>query len=143
MANAWRWLAPRPLRVISLVGAGLWSIGLIVAGLTVPTYQGTASGGSTESMTTGPISTQSETLVGENGAWVLFVLAVPLAATVVVAALLMPRRRWTLWIACGVTGVLALLNLPAMLTIGVFVLPVTAALVLACLCDVVSQRPTE
>jgi hypothetical protein len=143
MTNTWRWLAPRPLRAIALVGAGLWSIGLIVAGLTLPAYDVTTSSESTESITTNHISTQTETLVGENGAWVLIVLAVPLAATLLVAVLLTPRRRWTLWMACGVTGVLGLLNLLAMLTIGVLVLPVTAALVVACLCGLVSQRPTE
>lgn len=130
---------------MSLAGAGLWSVGLIVAGLTVPIYAGTTSVGSAAagSNTTASISTQSATLVSENGGWVLLVLAVPLAATLLVAALLMPRRRRTLWIACGVTGVLALLNLPAMLTIGAFVLPVTAALAVACLCDMVRQPPTE
>jgi hypothetical protein len=127
---------------MSLAGAGLWSIGLIVAGLTVPFYAVTTSVGSAGSITTASNSTQSATLVGENGGWVLLVLAVPLAATLLVAALLMPRRRWTLWMACGITGVLALANLLAMLTIGALVLPVTAALAVACLCDMVTPRPT-
>jgi uncharacterized membrane protein YhaH (DUF805 family) len=142
MTDAWRWLAPGPLQVVSLVGAGLWSVGLLVALSTVPAYQ-TMTASSTGSISTGSISTQGETLVGENGAWVLIVLAVPLAATLLVAVALLVRRRSTLWMACVITGVLALLNLPAMLTIGIFVLPVTGALVVACLCDVLGQRPTE
>lgn len=141
MTDGTRWRASRTLQLLALAGAALWSVGLLVAATTVSVYQ-TETSSSTGSGSTESISSHGETLVGENGTWVLIVLAVPLAATLLVALALLTRRRWALWIACAITATLALGNLVAMLTVGVFVLPVTAALVVACLCDVLSQ-PTD
>lgn len=121
-----------------LVAAALWSVGLVAAGATVPVYR-TASAGSD-----GSVTSHGETLIGENGAWVVVVLVVPLIATLLVAgALLTSRDPWALWFASVVTGLLAAVNLPAMLTIGIFVLPVTAALVGACLCGAAVRRSTH
>lgn len=111
------------LQVIAVLGALLWSGALIAMATTVSVYETSGSGS----------DGSSETLVGENGTWVLMLLAVPLAAAVVVGLALLVRRRWALWTAaCATTAVLALGNLAAMLTIGIVVLPVTAALILGC-----------
>jgi len=110
--------------LLALAGAALWSVGLIVAGFTVSVYEGTVSpsGEST-----------SATLVEENGSGVLVVLAVPLVITLLVGfAVLVLRRSWASWVALGLTGLLAMLNLLALLTIGIFILPVTATLVVVC-----------
>lgn len=44
-------------------------------------------------------------LLGENGSWALILLAVPFAATLLVALALLTRRRSALWIDCAITGV--------------------------------------
>ena len=56
----------------------------------------------------------------------------PALVTLAVGSVLWQRSRWALPIAWTLTGLLAAGNLLAMLSVGVFVLPVTAALVLAC-----------
>jgi hypothetical protein len=110
-----------------LLSAAVWGLGLVVAGFLVPVYQSetvSASGGLTQG---------TGTLVGVNGPGVAVVLAVPLVATVLVAcALLLRTRRGALPVAWALTAVLGAFNLLGMLTIGVFVVPVTAALVVAC-----------
>lgn len=115
--------ALRALQVIAVLAAFLWSLGLFVMATTVPVYETSGSGS----------NGSSETLVGENGTWVLMLLAVPLTVAALVALALLVRRRWALWIACAATAALALGNVAAMLTIGIFVLPVTAALIVGCI----------
>ncbi|MCW2795929.1 MAG: hypothetical protein JWM79_1426 [Nocardioides sp.] len=123
----------RLFQLLSLCGAVLWSVGLIIGGYTVPVYD--VSGGHGRHHTVG-----HATLVGENGNGVLIALALPLAITVVVGTLLMlSRRPWALISAGSLTAVLAFVNLLAMLTIGIFIVPVTAALVIACVCALVSS----
>jgi hypothetical protein len=104
---------------------------------TVPVYETTGSGA----------DGSSETLVGENGTWVLALLVVPLAAALLVALALLVRRRWALWIACAITAALALANLAAMLTIGIVVVPVTGALIVGCIvggiCEVSGRLPSD
>jgi hypothetical protein len=63
---------------------------------------------------------------------VALVLAVPLLVTLAVGFALWQGSRRALPIAWTLTGLLAAGNLVAMLSVGVFVLPVTAALVIAC-----------
>ena len=132
----------RVLQLLALTGAGFWSVGLLVAATTVPAYQSSTSG-LTGSGSSRSISSHGETLVDVNGKGVLIALAVPLLATLVVAGALLIRRRWSIWIACVTTGLLALGNLAAMLTVGVLVLPVTAALVVGCLCEVLGPPPPD
>jgi len=112
---------------VALVGAAVWGVLLVVAGFVVPAYQSTSMSSSGE-------PTQStETLVGMNGSGVVVVLALPLLVTVLVAcALLLRARHAAMPVAWGLTALLAVFNILGMLTIGVFVLPVTAALVVAC-----------
>ena len=117
---------------IALAGATVWSLALVVGALTVPLY----SGDSSTSDPTGPTSTapSTATLVEVNGAWGLVVASVPLAASVVVGALLLGvRGRAAQLTALGVVGLLGLGTVLSLLSVGLFVAPVTAALGMAVL----------
>ena len=122
-------LSPGRRAFVLTVLAFVWSVGLLVAALVVPVYScsGSCSGGGT--------------LVGGNGLGVLLVLAMPVVLTAVV---------WTaLWRKCSHGGrtsscvawlgvsVLSVLCLLAVLSIGIFVVPV--AVLLAC---AVSSTPS-
>lgn len=112
---------------IALLSAAAWGLALVVAGFLVPVYQ------SEDMSPSGELTQGTETLVGMNGPGVLIALALPLLATVLVAgSLLLRSRRGALPVAWALTALLAVFNLLGMLTIGVFVVPVTAALVVAC-----------
>lgn len=112
---------------LALVGAAAWGLLLVVVGFLVPAYQSTGMSSS------GELTQSSETLVGMNGPGVAVVLALPLLVTVLVAcALLLRARRAAMPVAWALTALLAVFNVLGMLTIGVFVVPVTAALVVAC-----------
>jgi uncharacterized membrane protein YhaH (DUF805 family) len=112
---------------VALLGAALWGLGLVLAGFLVPAYR------STEMSSSGELTQGTKTLVGMNGPGVVVVLAVPLLATLLVASALLARsRRAALPFAWALTALLAVFNLVGMLTVGIFVLPVTAALVVAC-----------
>lgn len=111
----------------ALPTAGVWGLGLVVAGLLVPAYQSTSTSSS------GELTQSTETLVEVNGLGVVVVLTVPLLATVLVGcALLLRARRGVMPAAWALTALLVGFNVLAMLTIGVFVVPVTAALLVAC-----------
>lgn len=112
---------------LALLGAAAWGLLLVVAGFLVPAYQSTGMSSS------GELTQSSETLVGMNGPGVALVLALPLLVTVLVAcALLLRARRAAIPVAWALTALLAVFNVLGMLTIGVFIVPVTAALVVAC-----------
>jgi hypothetical protein len=82
---------------------------------------------------TGEVTFGSDTLVGANGLGVVVVLAVPLMVTVLVGcALRLRAHRAGLPVAWTLTGLLAVFTLLAMMSIGVFMIPVTAGLVVAC-----------
>ena len=103
----------------------LWSAGVLAFAF-APTYVTARSGRH------GMIR-ETATLISENGNGILVVLAVPLAVTLLVGlALLLSRRRGALTSAWFLTVVLAVLNALALLTIGIVVVPVTAALITAC-----------
>jgi hypothetical protein len=106
----------------------IWSIVLLVAACLVPTYS------STSVSSDGVVTHGSETLVGDNGLGVLPVVAAPLLLTCLVAAALWRRgtRPGAGALAWTATGLLIAFNLVALMSIGVFVLPVTVALTLAC-----------
>ena len=107
-------------------GAAMWAMGLIAFAY-MPAYStsvGTHGG---------QVSSGTQSLVDVNGGDVLLVVAVPLAVTVLVGvALLLRSRRGVLVIAWALTAVLGVFNLIALLSVGVLILPVTAALVGAC-----------
>lgn len=120
-------IRPSPRASLALVLAAAYGAALLVAGFLAPVYQ------THDSSSSGSSRTGSATLVGENGVGAVVVLTVPLVVTVAVgAALRMRRRRPAVATAWALTGLLALGNLLAMLSIGVFVLPVTVALIVAC-----------
>jgi hypothetical protein len=114
--------------------AGVWCVGLIVAAGVVPAYRGSTETSSSFSAMAGASPTTvvtanvSRTLVQENGAKVLLVVAVPLLLVVAVA-LLLPRHRRLAW---AVTVVVFGFVLAGAFTIGPFVYPVGVLLVVAC-----------
>jgi hypothetical protein len=111
---------------VALLFAAAYGVALVVFAFVAPVYE-TATSSSSDGSGQG-----SDTLVGANGLGVVLVLAVPLFVTVAVGCALALRSRWSQPIAWTLTGLLAALNLLAMLSVGIFVLPLTAALVLAC-----------
>ena len=119
---------------IALAVALLWSTAFLVAGLTVPVYhQGSVSSDGSRTTTV----TSSSTLVEENGWPVLVVLMLPLVLSLVVAVVLLRTQRRTPAVVVGwvATGLLAVLTVLGMLTVGLFVLPASIALVVACSLD--------
>lgn len=115
---------------IALAAAALWAGGLVVAALALPAYTGSSS---TEDAN-GEVHTTSTTatFVEANGTWGLVVASVPLAACLVVAVLLLgPGGRATRVAAVVVVALLGALTVLGLLSIGVFIAPVTAALGLA------------
>lgn len=113
--------------------AALWTVLLIIGAATVPVYSGSSttvtSDGGRRTMST------SATALQINGRWVLVLLSVPAVTVLLTAGLvaLQPRHRWAsraAWVPVGVVGVLAVLG---MLTIGIFLLPVVVLLGIAVL----------
>jgi hypothetical protein len=124
------------------VAALLWSVGLAVAAVTWPVYSSdayvgsaTVAAGSGEVLRqTSSTSHTSATLLAVNGSSALFAAALPLVITLLVGiALLRPRSGRAAavlaWVCVCLLGVFTLLS---MLTIGLWLLPVTDALTLAC-----------
>jgi hypothetical protein len=108
----------------------VWSSLLVVGALVLPAY-GTASQSATleGTVSTEPVVNGTATLVDVNGQGVLLVVGIPLIVTMLVAAALAFRRRRIGWV---LTSILGFFNLLAMLSIGIFILPTTLALVVAC-----------
>jgi hypothetical protein len=107
-----------------------WGVALPVGALLVPAYRGASvemSGGTTSTTTT------SATLVQVNGSGVLVTVSVPLAIAVAVTLLLSRRApgRGPGVAATALIGLLAAGTVLAMMSIGIFVLPVTVCLALA------------
>lgn len=112
--------------VVALGVALIWSLALAVAAFTLPVYSG-------EIVTESGSTSTTATLVEINGMGVLGVVLAPLAATLVVAALVvMRRRRPVLGALAWVTvSLLAVLTVAALASIGLFFLPVVIALAVA------------
>jgi hypothetical protein len=122
------------ITVSALVIAAAGGAALVVAAFLAPMYASTSVSSS------GEVIQGSATLVGVNGMGVLVVVGLPLLVSVAVGCLLwLSLRRGAVAAAWTLTGVLAAFTLLAMLSIGAFVLPVTAALVVAC----VASRSTR
>lgn len=116
-----RWLIAGPVAV-----AGLWSLGLVVGAGTVPVVGGTVADSS------GATYRTSHTLVEEVGRGGYVLACLPLVATILVGVLATLRPRpGPVVAAFVVVGVLGVFNLLAMLTIGIFFVPATAALAVA------------
>jgi hypothetical protein len=116
------------LEWVSLAFALVWSTGLIIAAFRLPTYHSLSAAGS-HTATGG-----SGTLVAVHGWGGLVVAAAPLAAAVVIACALWRRtgHEGAGALAWTVTVLLICFNALAMLSVGVFVIPVTLALIVAC-----------
>jgi hypothetical protein len=113
-------------RIAWLVAAA-YGVLLIIAGFFVPVYR------SSSESAAGEVAPGWVTLVEVNGPGGVVAISVPLLATVLVgSALRLRSRRGALPFAWSVTGLLAAFNLLAMASIGLFILPVTAALTVAC-----------
>jgi hypothetical protein len=114
---------------ISLAIALIWGIGLVIAAFALPVYQ--SSGASSS----GAFGVGSATLVEVNGWHGLIVAAVPLAAAVVIGCALCRRagREGAGVLAWIVAGLLIGFTVLGMLSVGVFVLPATIALFVACI----------
>src|ERR1700758_2241008 len=116
------------LAVRLTAAAGVCSLGLLLAALLLPT-----SGSDTTSE--GVATLTQETLVQSHGAWALALVTVPLLATAVVAAAIVYRRRddarWAAPAAWAAIGVLALLALLSITSVGAFMVPIAALLVLS------------
>jgi hypothetical protein len=123
--TAWTGLG-RPASV-ALVIAGVWGLGLVVAGFVVPMYR------TIRQSESGEVARGSDTLVGANGLGVVVVLAVPFVVTVLVGwALLLRAHRGGLPVAWTLTGLVAGLTFLSMPSIGLFIIPITVSLVVAC-----------
>lgn len=127
-------VALRRTRDLALLGAVLWAGGLVAAGFTVPLYAGETA----ELTPAGEwrTSSTSSTLVEENGQDALIPLLFPLAAALVVAfALLVLPGLLGRGVAWATTFLLATFMVLAALSIGMFVVPVVATLLIACIVD--------
>jgi len=118
--------------------AFVWGVLVIVGAGTMPLYSG-ESIKTTYDPVTGTSATSattvSATLVGQNGGYAYIIAALPLVAVTVIALAMALRdpRRGTPPVAWIVLGLFGAFNLLAMLTVGVFFLPVTACLLAACI----------
>ncbi len=112
----------------ALIVAGVWSLVIIAAGFFLPVY-------ATESASTGEVVHGSRTIVGVNGWVAIIVVCVPLLATLLVWGALVLRVRYDTRAAAPVAwllvGMLAVFTLMTIVSIGVAVVPVTLALVVA------------
>jgi hypothetical protein len=111
----------------ALLLAAAYGILLVAAGFLAPVYKWETEAPS------GEVTRGSATVVGVNGLGAVVVLGVPLVATVLVGcALWLRSRRGAVPSAWTLTALLAGFNLLAMASIGFFIFPVTAALMVAC-----------
>jgi hypothetical protein len=117
------------VELIALVVAGLGGVGLLVAALFAPFYTSSVSTLSGTGVATH--NSGSATLVEENGLWVLAVVAVPLLVSIAVAITMALRNpaRGTGALAWTLVALLGGVTVAGLMTIGVFILPTTAALV--------------
>jgi len=118
---------------IALAIAAAWSVLLVAAAFVAPAYS-TSSGSASMDTTSGAtttteVTTGSATLVAVNGPGVLVVIALPLVVTLLVALSLATGHRRVGWV---LTAILCLVNVLALLSVGIFFVPVTLALIVAC-----------
>jgi hypothetical protein len=127
-----RWAA----RLIALAVA--WGVALMAAALLLPVYGSDSSSGSASSSGGGVVTathSSTSTPVQENGYWVLIPVAVPLLLAAIVWIALRRKRsrggRASGYLAWSSIGVLSAFCLLAILSIGVFVVPMAAMLAVA------------
>jgi hypothetical protein len=128
----------------ALVLAAVWSVALMVLALVAPAYSGESSSASMEGdgATTTSTTSTTATMVQVNGVYVLFLLAIPLAITGLVALLLRFRGSAGALIgAWALTLLLGAFCFVGLMSIGLFVAPVALALVVACTTAMVAAIP--
>jgi hypothetical protein len=111
---------------VALLIAAVGGVALVVAGFLAPMYA-TA----TESAS-GEVTYGTDTLVAVNGPGAVAVLGVPLLVTLAVGSALWQGRRGAVAVAWTLAGLLAAFNVLAMASIGMLIVPITAALLVAC-----------
>ena len=120
---------------IALLGATAYAVLIVAAGFVVPVYESSSSSSS------GEVTNGTATLVGVNGASVVIVLVIPLFVSLLVGAALWQRSRPGLVFAWTLTGLMAVVNLLAMLSVGIFFLPITVGLIVACSTSHARSKP--
>lgn len=135
MADTRASMRARPLPFvarIALVLALVWSALLVLAAFTLPLY-GVASESATV-VGAGDVDeiAGTATLVQVNGSTAVLVLAIPLAVTLLVGLLLGVGGRGPRAGAWAVTALLGVFTVLALLSVGLFMVPVVVALVVAC-----------
>lgn len=135
------WTVPT---TIALGVAAAYSLLLVVLATVVPVY-GTESSTTTlqpDGSETVEVSSGGATLVSVNGLTALLPVAVPLVVTLLVAVLL--RRSAgrpayaTAWVLVALYGAFCVL---ALLSIGIFLMPVALVLLVACACARLGTAP--
>lgn len=120
---------------IALVVAALASSLVLIGAFTAPVYS-TAGVSGTLSPTGEMVEVVSEgtsTIAGTNGALGAGVVAIPLVATLLVSLLLWPAGSRGLRVAAyAVVALLGAFTILSLMSIGIFLLPVTVALLVAC-----------
>ncbi|HEY5431374.1 MAG TPA: hypothetical protein VIK04_19825 [Solirubrobacteraceae bacterium] len=120
-----RWALALRLIVVAFV----WSVGLIVTGLFIPTYPS-----DTASPVTG-VTLTSSTLLQSKGAWAMVLVTLPAIGAVAVLVLLRARRydggEWRLRVAWAMVTAVTLESLLGILSVGAYMLPVPVLLALS------------
>lgn len=112
---------------VAVLIAAAYALAIVAAGFLAPAYQ------ATRETSSGEVTYATDTLVGANGLGIAIVPFFPLLATIAVGVALWQRSwRLALPFAWVITGLLAALNLISMMSVGIYLLPVTAALIVAC-----------
>jgi hypothetical protein len=138
MAIPTKFRRPKLAEIVLLGAAFVWAILLFVAACTLPWHSEISSGVTldpqTQTVTTTATNTSS-TLIESNGPGAYFVVSIPLVVVVLVALLVFLRDplRGTNPLAWVVLGLLGAFNLLAMLSVGVFILPITGCLLAVCM----------
>jgi hypothetical protein len=110
-------------------GAIAWSVGLVLVALLAPVY-----GSSTGGLGDDGVTLTHATLVQVNGVRALALMVVPGLAALVVAGALRARwadQRWSRLLAWAAVTVVAAETVVGILSIGIFILPVTLPLAAA------------
>lgn len=114
---------------MALLGAVGWSAVLLAGAFLFPAYSSTGE----EVPAAGAVTEAPATLAGVNGLGAVAAVGVPLLVTVAVAvALWLGTRRGAIPVAWVLTGLLTAFTLITMASVGLFILPVTVALIIAC-----------
>jgi hypothetical protein len=111
---------------VALLIAAVGGVALVVAGFLAPMYSTATVSESGEEIY------GTDTLVGANGLGVIAVLGVPVLGTLAVGSALWWGRRGAMAVAWTLAGLLAAFTVLAMASIGLLIIPITAALLVAC-----------